>query len=61
MESLPAYPAVDTAAAIGERTVGIQLPLSNSIVLTRGFGGRRRPDLVPIGAHGQAFSARKCF
>ena len=45
-ESLPAYPAVDTAAAIGVWTVGIRTPLSNGIVLTMGFGGRRRPDVV---------------
>ena len=47
---------MDTAAAIGERTVGIQLPLSDVQVLTMGFGGRRRPDAVPIGALIQAFS-----
>ena len=46
LESLPAYPAVDTAAAIGGGTVGIQLPLSNAHVLTMGFGGRRRLDVV---------------
>ena len=38
-ESLPAYLAVDTAAAIGAQTVGIRTPLSNGIVLTTGFGG----------------------
>ena len=37
-------------------TVGIRTPLSNGIVLTMGFGGRRRPDAVPIGALIQAFS-----
>ena len=46
LEGLPAYLAVDTAAAIGARTVGIQLPLSDVGVLTIGFGGRRRPDVV---------------
>ena len=45
-ESLPAYPAVDTAAAIGTQTAGIRTPLSDGIVLTIDFGGRRRPDLV---------------
>ena len=44
-ESLPAYPAVDTAAAIGGETVGIQLPLSDVDVLTIGLWGRRRPDV----------------
>ena len=55
-ESLPAYPAVNTAAAIGERTVGIRTPLSDVSFLLTGFGGRRRPDQVPIGALTQAFS-----
>ena len=50
-ESLPAYPAVDTAAAIGARTVGIRTPLSDGIVLTIGFGGRRRPDVVLMVGH----------
>ena len=50
------YPAVDTAAAIGAWTVGIQLPLSDADALTMGFGGRRRPDQVPIGVLNQAFS-----
>ena len=44
-ESLPAYLAVDTAAAIGAWTVGIQLPLSDVDVLTIGLWGRRRPDV----------------
>ena len=47
-ESLPAYPAVDTTAAIGAQAVGIQWPLSDVQVLTMGFWGRRRPDVVPI-------------
>ena len=42
------YHAVDTAAAIGAWTVGIQLPLSDAHVLTIGFGGRRRPDVVLV-------------
>ena len=45
-ESLLTYLAVNTAAAIGAWTAGIRTPLSNSIVLTMGFGGRRRPDVV---------------
>ena len=49
MESLTAYLAVDTAAAIGAQTVGIQLPLSDIQVLTMGFCGRRRPDVVWLG------------
>ncbi len=32
------YHAVDTAAAIGAWTVGIQLPLSDAHILTMGFG-----------------------
>ena len=47
---------MDTAAAIGAWTVGIQLPLSDVQVLTMGFGGRRRPDLVSIDTPTQAFS-----
>ena len=50
-ESLPAYPAVDTAAAIGTQTAGIRTPLSDGIVLTIGFGGRRRPDVVLMVGH----------
>ena len=46
------YLAVDTAAAIGGRTVGIQLPLSGVSFLLTGFGGRRRPDVGAIGAIG---------
>ena len=56
MESLTAYLAVDTAAAIGAWTVGIQLPLSDVSFLTMGFGGRRWPDACAIGALNQAFS-----
>ena len=37
---------MDTAAAIGGRTVCIQLPLSDVSFLTMGFGGRRWPDVV---------------
>ena len=41
---------MNTAAAIGGGTVGIQLPLSDVQVLTMGFGGRRRPNVGAIGA-----------
>ena len=51
LESLTAYLAVDTAAAIGTQTVGIRTPLSDGIVLTIGFGGRRRPDVVLMVGH----------
>ena len=43
------YPAVDTAAAIGAWTVGIQLPPSDVSFLTMGFWGRQRPDVVRNG------------